>query len=163
MTQIDEHMAKEMQRTVDAIENYYSVLLKKQKAEERDKADSVLNKGMELFNQVTEKYKASAGGVDGSLSRNQSNANRVRSRLRNLRQDIEEAANLVKIEITTPKAPKLQSQEPGQAPYDRKQQMRKAARIGQKLPSINIDNFSTTQDSTTDNGIESEYAKTSRF
>ena len=63
-------MAKEMQRTVDAIENYYSVLLKKQKAEERDKADSVLNKGMELFNQVTEKYKASAGGVDGTLSRN---------------------------------------------------------------------------------------------
>ena len=70
MTQIDEHMAKEMQRTVEAIENYYTVLLKKQKAEERDKADSVLNKGMELFNQVTEKYKASAGGVDGTLSRN---------------------------------------------------------------------------------------------
>ena len=41
--------------------------------------------------------------------------------------------------------------------------MRKAARIGQKLPSINVDNFSTTQDSTTDHGIESEYAKTSRF
>ena len=61
---------------------------------------------MELFNKVTEKYKASAG-VDGTLSRNHSNARQVRSRLRNIREDIEEAANLVKIEITTPKAPKL--------------------------------------------------------
>lgn len=99
-------MAKEMQRTVEAIESYCNILMKKQKLDERERADNVLNKGMELFNQVTEKYKASAG-VDGTLSRNQSNAKRVRSRLQNLRQDIEEAANLVKIEITTPRAPKL--------------------------------------------------------
>ena len=106
ITQIDEAMAKEMQRTVEAIESYYNLLIKKQKIDEQARADSLLNKGMELFNQVTEKYKASAG-VDATLSRNQSNAKRVKSRLRNIREDIEEAANLVKIEITTPTAPKM--------------------------------------------------------
>ena len=106
ITQIDEAMAKEMQRTVEAIESYYNLLIKKQKIDEQARADSLLNKGMELFNQVTEKYKASAG-VDATLSGNQSNAKRVKSRLRNIREDIEEAANLVKIEITTPAAPKM--------------------------------------------------------
>ena len=34
ITQIDEAMAKEMQRTVEAIESYYNLLIKKQKIDE---------------------------------------------------------------------------------------------------------------------------------